>query len=102
MASLQDLHSSLLELEPVTLSDNTEVKVPVSNANNVQYDYELEEYNRLTLLYREIPSDLFISRLLKDYSSCEVKLEQTRSMLFCIVRECDDFPYGLQEKSNNP
>ncbi|XP_053406434.1 uncharacterized protein LOC123546709 [Mercenaria mercenaria] len=88
-------------------SDNTVVKAlftaePSSNPSvyssvtQAQSDHELEEYNRLTTMYRDYPSALFTPQLLKTYASCEAKLEQSRQVLFCNARECDDFPYGLQ------
>ena len=39
---------------------------------------------------------MFISRILKAVSSSEPGLESHRAMLFEVIKECDDFPYGLQ------
>ena len=50
-------------------------------------------FNRLVQLVKELPADMFINRILLDYSQCEVNLEKTRAMLFDITREADDFPF---------
>jgi hypothetical protein len=109
------------ELLPIALNDNTSVKIPFMSRladtqsaseymtltndsyktdgfhlQPAQNDNELDLYNSLVSLYRDYPTDMFIAQLLKMNTSCEVKLEQTRQMLFSILRECDDFPYGLQ------
>ena len=39
---------------------------------------------------------MFISRILKTVSSLEPDLESHRAMLFEVIKECDDFPYGLK------
>ena len=98
----------LTELEPVSLGDNTEVKVPIAIASsgdsviscgqNDQDDNgsaNIEEYNRLEKLFSDLPSDLFVPKLLKDYASCEQKLMQTREFLFGSVRSYDDYPYDF-------
>jgi len=98
----------LTELEPVTLGDNTEVKVPIEVAssgdsviNCAQNDQDdngsadILEYNRLAKLFSDIPSDLFIPHILKDYASCEQKLMNTRDLLFNSIRSYDDFPYSF-------
>lgn len=109
------------ELLPIAMNDNTSVKIPFMSRladtqsaseymtltndsyktdgfhlQPAQNDNELDLYNSLVSLYRDYPTDMFIAQLLKMNTSCEVKLEQTRQMLFSILRECDDFPYGLQ------
>ena len=127
-----------VEYEPVSIGENTEVKVPVSpkanrtgtvpinyldtsddfltpgqrilsdceeqnsfnNDNNsnenddddVMQDH-LAEFNKLSTLVKELPGELFVNRILLDYSQCDVNLERTRAMLFDIVREAEDFPY---------
>ena len=107
--------SQFVELEPLLLSDNTEVKVLVSsnyhtetnscavhfaddvndetytpNVNDVNDN--IIEYNRLITSFRQLPTDLFVNQILTDYSHSEVKLEETRSMLFETLQESDDFP----------
>ena len=39
---------------------------------------------------------MFVSRILRNEASCVVTLESHRSELFELIKECDDFPYGLQ------
>lgn len=102
--------SQLTELEPVLLSDNTELKVPVSPKHHVKFNLcspncidddndetfsfngNIVEYNRLIILFRQLPTDLFVNQLLTDYSQSEIKLEETRLMLFETLQESDDYP----------
>ena len=39
---------------------------------------------------------MFINRILKTVSFSQPALESHRAMLFQLIKECDDFPYGLQ------
>lgn len=92
---------SSTEFEHVTLNDDTEVKMSFTSKfssyiHPVQYDSNLEDYNKLMSLFRGYPADLFTSPFLKLCASCETCLEKKRQMLVSIIRECDDFPYGLQ------
>ena len=62
------------------------------NDNVAMHDH-LAEYNKLSTLVKELPGELFVNRILLDYSKCDANLERTRAMLFDIVREDDDFPF---------
>ena len=62
------------------------------NDNDVMHGH-LAEYNKLSALVKELPGELFVNRILLDYSQCDANLERTRSMLFDIIREDDDFPF---------
>ena len=53
-------------------------------------------YNGLVALYRGLPKEMFINRVLLNEASCENKLGEMRSSLFEHLKETDDFPYGLQ------
>ena len=53
-------------------------------------------YNSLVALYRGLPKEMFINRILLNEASCEVKLGEMRSSLFEHIKETEDFPYGLQ------
>lgn len=112
------------ELEPAALSDNTEVKVPLTpsepqsgtlslNVSPVVFTpnrpisqiskidvsiypgADLVEYHRLLKLFRELPADMFVDRLLLDYNQSESDIEQARMMLYELVRESDDFPFDV-------
>ena len=88
------------------------MKVPSSNGtnhikqeinDNVRDDADpLEQqpehllYLRLQIIFRSLPRDMFINRILKTVSSSEPDIESHRAMLFELNKECDDFPYGLQ------
>ena len=41
---------------------------------------------------------MFVNRILKNEASCEVSLESDRLKLFELIKECEDFPYGLQSE----
>ena len=93
-----------IEFEPSAIDENTEVKVPVIPAaahtadcpssitlspmatdtnyalmDNTIIDQDasadLIEYHRLIQLVRDLPSTLFIDRLLMDYHQCESSLK---------------------------
>lgn len=103
----------MVEFEPVALDENTEIKVPmgssmdnvtvnVCNNNVCQEDEDDEqyvvEYNRLSSLYRQLPADVFVQNLLRDYISNEDKLDATRHLFFDALRENEDFPFGLNSE----
>ena len=120
MASLGDTQESadLTELTPVSFvnrdGEETEAKVPISvcvkqeipdNYGDIcagEDDDLLDEqpehllYRRFQTIYRSLPKEMFISRIIKNVSSSEPDLESQRAMLFELVKECEDFPYGLQ------
>ena len=124
MASLDNSQecADLTELTPVTIVNNdgeeTELKVPSSSGAYHHVKQETSEndegvfadddtdpldqqpehllYIRLQTLYRSLPKEMFISRILKNVSFSEPDLESHRAMLYELVKECDDFPYGLQ------
>ncbi|MEW8546462.1 MAG: hypothetical protein AB2693_23335 [Candidatus Thiodiazotropha sp.] len=67
------------------------------NGDEEIYDTEDNAvYRSLQLLYRGLPKEMFINRILSDTASCEIKLGEMRSALFEQLKEADDFPYGLQ------
>ena len=53
-------------------------------------------YKSLVMLYRGLPKEMFVSRILRDEASCKVRLGEMRSTLFEYIKESEDFPYGLQ------
>lgn len=93
----------LTELTPVSLinvkQECTDVKVPYAVDVAIYDDADNNEnilYNQLQILYRGLPKEMFVSRILRNEVSCVVTLESHRSELFELIKECDDFPYGLQ------
>ena len=96
----------------VAITDNTNVKIPfrsrLTEAQSAEgYLPTLNNSYRTDVSYLQpaqkddegdFPSDMFIAQLLKINDSCQVKLEQIRQMLFCFARECDGFPYRLQDE----
>lgn len=57
-------------------------------------NHDVIEYNRLSKLFHDLPTELFVTRILKEYSSCETTLGHICLVLFDTLREMDDFPYG--------
>ena len=106
-------------------NDQTDVKAPVSNFMDTAYQIKKEVdidnnsgatefsdnyegnldtsdqpehvlYARLQTLFRGLPKEMFINRVLHSVAFSESDLESHRSMLFDLIKECEDFPYGLQ------
>lgn len=70
-------------------SSNPDVEFCESDNNNVVY-------KSLQILFRGLPREMFINRILTDTASCEIKLGDMRQALFEQLKEAEDFPYGLQ------
>ncbi|KAL4221221.1 hypothetical protein ACF0H5_019485 [Mactra antiquata] len=89
-----------MEYEPTLNSDNTEVKVPVhGNMDDNQgqsTDEKMTEYSKLVSIFRDLPTEMFVTRILKEYSNCESNLNRTRYNLFDRLRENDDYPFDQQ------
>ncbi|MCG7879660.1 MAG: hypothetical protein N0C90_25530 [Candidatus Thiodiazotropha endolucinida] len=66
------------------------------HADQLEQQPEHLLYLRLQIIFRSLPRDMFINRILKTVSSSEPDLESHRAMLFDLIKECEDFPYGLQ------
>ncbi|MEW8562289.1 MAG: hypothetical protein AB2541_09295 [Candidatus Thiodiazotropha sp.] len=47
-------------------------------------------------LFRGLPKEMFINRILLNEASCEIKLGEIRSSLFEYIKDSEDWPYGLQ------
>ena len=85
-----------------------------NNVNDAGQTYEAEEtnytnrqeddgdydenivYKGLVALYRGLPKEMFVNRILLNEASSETKLGEMRSSLFEHLKDADDFPYGLQ------
>ena len=57
---------------------------------------EHKQYMRFQLIFRGLPKEMFINRIIQCASSSATDLENQRSLLFELVKECDEFPFGLQ------
>ncbi len=55
-----------------------------------------DRFTKLTSLARQMPKDMFVNKLLTSCGSSEATLETIRSQMFEVVKDADDFPYGLQ------
>lgn len=109
-----------VEYAPMLSTDNTEVKIPVTvadeqsnavctessaNLSDVfpasQYvcgnsdDLYLQAFNKLISLYRDLPRDMFIASILQEYASNEQELDATRTNFFEFLKTHDDFPFPL-------
>lgn len=62
----------------------------------VNYDLKsLEEYRTVRNLYRDLPRDMFVVQVLKDYNSSEPDLERLRTTFFEPIKSVIvNFPYG--------
>jgi hypothetical protein len=117
----------IIEFEPVSTGENTEVKIPVT-AHDVTilnaaddndtcispcFDQQTTghgphidnsdttffyEYNRLISLFRGMPSVTFVATLVRDYASSESDLDNVRSQLFEALKSNEDFPYGIDSE----
>ena len=97
---------TLQHLSSVTNQISEEDSSTLQNCNvkieSVQSDEDFDsitdspEYRRLQSLYRGLPKEMFVNRILLNKASCEVKLGEMRSHLFEQMKEDDSFPYGLQ------
>ena len=79
---------SPLTLKTECLSDN--------NDDDDMSDQGGIVYRSLQALYRGLPKEMFVNRILLNEASCEVRLGEMRSELFEQLKEDDEFPYGLQ------
>lgn len=109
-----------VEYAPMLSTDNTEVKIPVTvadeqsnavctessaNLSDVfpawQYvcgnsdDLYLQAFNKLISLYRDLPRDMFIASILQEYATNEQELDATRTNFFEFLKTHDDFPFPL-------
>ena len=67
----------------------------LNQSGTVIVDPFFTEYNRLVQWYQELPSGMFISKLICEYRSSEPDLEATRQLFYEAVKSYEDFPYGL-------
>ena len=110
---LPDGTPAFTQLTPVQLvnknGDLTDAKVPyepyesqfTDDDEYEQQDYEQDtEYqevlNKLQGLFKGLPREMFVIRLLLNEASCEVTLDKYRSVLFEELKESEEFPFGLQ------
>ena len=107
------------QLTPVQLLNHDghqiDIKVPYDGQNNefgidfpnnqnseaesvsVEEKTEFQElFDKLKELFKGLPREMFVNRVLLNEASCEATLEQHRSILFEELKEVEDFPYGLQ------
>lgn len=113
MAECKSIEIQSIEYEPVSLNENTEVKIPVqtidefdingepsyTNSGECESDEQyLEDYDRLSALYRQHPTDTFVHTVLRIYASDEEKLDSIRLLFFSALRENDDFPYNINSE----
>lgn len=76
--------------------DELNYNTPYDDVEDVCGDADEVEIRQLTVLFRGLPKEMFVNRLLLNYSSDEVKLDNARTNLLEHIKEQDDFPYGLQ------
>ena len=99
----EDLNDSHIECTQIVM-DRSLINV---NSDNVESVYDQisnesfgdsgssETVNNLVKLYRDLPKDLFIGRIMSGNSSDETKLKDLRSRVFIEIKNFDDFPFNL-------
>ena len=76
-------------------SDNVESVFDQINNEAVVDSGTSETVDHLVKLYRDLPKDLFIGRIMSENSSDETKLKDLRSHIFIEIKNFDDFPFNL-------
>lgn len=66
-------------------------------SDNVKDDTFLNVYTKLATWYRDLPEDMFISRLVRE-NETETALNETRQLLFDALKAYDDFPFDLNSE----
>ena len=51
---------------------------------------------RFQSIFRGLPKEMFINRVIQNAYSSETDIENQRSLLFELIKECDEFPFGLK------
>ena len=57
-------------------------------------------YMRFQSIFKGLPKEMFINRIIQCAASSAADLENQRSMLFELIKECEEFSNGLQANSN--
>ena len=84
--------------EQLDSTPNSQPDTQIENESGYEMgnsDYS-SEVKKTFKLYKSLPKEMFISRLVVLCSSNEVKLDSLRTSLLDVLKEDDDFPYGLQ------
>ena len=100
-------HTGTENVGHVNSADLGAVKIETDNSGEASGDEsfdgvdgvvgeEYAVYIGLQALFRGLPKEMFINRILSDSASCDIKLGEMRSALFEQLKEEEDFPYGLQ------
>ena len=83
-------------------NDGSPISTPETQTENdcSGYNMDASEYSKEVKdaykLYKSLPKEMFVSRLVMLCSSNENKLDDLRCSLLDVLKEDDDFPYGLQ------
>lgn len=116
---------NVIEFTPVLRDDNTEVKVPYvttlssdskadccvqslsfvpepelrsddENPNMfIPVNSDFLEYNKLIEFFRQYPGDLFVTKILQEYNSCESTFDDIRGLLFESLKASEDSPVDI-------
>ena len=88
--SMENVNISTRQLIHVT-HDNADTLYQNLDQSAAFQDTDLAD---LIHIYRDLPKDLFISRILNDFNSDEMRLKEVRSKLFSALKALEEFPYG--------
>ena len=78
----------------VTSENVDSVFEQINNEHSV-YSGASEKVNHVVKLFRDLPKDLFIGRIMSDHNSEETKLKELRNHIFTEIKNLEDFPFSL-------
>ena len=89
MTSYVNLNISSRTLVNITPENVDMVYDELSNANPLS-----ESVDKTIKLYRDLPKEFFISRIISNYDSDDSKLKGVRNLLFVEVKSLEEFPFS--------
>ena len=97
-----DCAQKVTSLFNVNISSRKLVNVTAENVNDLYEEITGSNSSMLVLSqsvqkvlqsYRELPKDLFLSKLLSDYHSDEIELKEFRNTMFVELKALEEFPF---------
>ena len=86
--------------DSINISSRQLVQVTPDNVNalfrdlSCEADVHSDTLDKLIKLYRDLPKDLFVSRILSDNSSDEMRLKELRYSVFSELKTHQEFPFS--------
>ena len=83
----------LLYRQEIVTQDNVlDLFDEISRSDDVES--HRQQYSALVQLYRDLPKDMFLSRILSDYNADEKQLYELRSNLFAELKSIEKCPFA--------